>query len=97
MPLTSRDLKQISDVVERKLEEKLEEKLEQKLEEKLDEKLEEKFSQFKDELYTKIDPVLEEVMANRDERTIISHHVSDHGDRLDDHEKRIQRLETSQS
>jgi|GEM_PF-6707021 len=54
MPLTSRDLKQISDVVERKLEEKLEEKLEQKLEEKLDEKLEEKFSQFKDELYTKI-------------------------------------------
>lgn len=89
MPLTSRDLKQISDVVERKLEEKLEEKL--------DEKLEEKFSQFRDELYTKIDPVLEEVMANRDERTIISHHVSDHGDRLDDHEKRIQRLETSQS
>ncbi len=79
MALTKSDLVEIENIVDRKLEEKLEEKL----------------SQFRSDLYNKIDPILKEIVDSRDERVIVSHRISEHGDRLEDHEKRIGKLEAS--
>ena len=46
------------------------------------ETLKETFAKFRSEFFEKIDPVLKEVLASREEREIISHRVSDHEDRI---------------
>ena len=39
--------------------------------------------QFKSDFFDKIDPVLKEIMDNREERTILAHRQSDHTDRIE--------------
>jgi hypothetical protein len=46
------------------------------------EDLTEGLSSFKSELFEKIDPILKEVVASREERVIIDHKISDHEDRI---------------
>ena len=40
------------------------------------------FEKFRSEFFEKIDPILKEVLASREEREIINHRVSDHEDRI---------------
>lgn len=39
--------------------------------------------EFKSELFDKIDPILKEVVDGRDERTILTHKLSNHEDRIE--------------
>lgn len=55
--------------------------IEEIVEEKLEEKI--KILPTKDEFFSKMDEVMGELATIRDEQTIISHQVSDHGDRLE--------------
>ena len=52
-------------------------------------KFERKIDEVKNDFYNKIDPILKEVVANQEERTILSHHVSDHEDRIMNIEKKF--------
>lgn len=47
----------------------------------------------KDEFYTKMDEVMGELKAIREEQILISGKVSDHTDELEDHDERIKRME----
>ena len=47
----------------------------------------EDLQQFKSDFFDKIDPVLKEIMDNREERTILAHRQSDHTDRIEVLEK----------
>lgn len=63
----------------------LEQKLDQKLEEKLGENFEQRFRNMptKDEFYEKMDEVMGEPRALRDEVTILGHRGSEHADRIE--------------
>jgi len=52
-------------------------------------------TKFKDEIIGHIDPVLKELTRMREEQAIIGHQMNEHGEKLEDHEKRISRLETA--
>ena len=54
--------------------------IDEKLDAKLDEKL--KYLPTKDEFYDKMDEVMGELKAIREEQTVQSHQLSDHEDRL---------------
>lgn len=57
-------------------------------------RLEAKISNELDKLYTRIDPILQEVLASREERTITANQIAELRDRVDEHEDRIKRVET---
>lgn len=61
----------------------------------VEEKVEIKTSQLptKDEFYGKMDEVMGELKAIREEQTVFSAKVSNHGDQLEDQEIRITKLE----
>lgn len=44
----------------------------------------------KSELINKLDSILKEVLASREEQTIVVHKVSEHGDRIENVEKKLQ-------
>jgi beta-lactamase superfamily II metal-dependent hydrolase len=48
-----------------------------------------KIVEVKNDFYNKIDPILKEVTASQEERTILSHRVSDHEDRIEKVEKKL--------
>jgi len=52
-------------------------------------KFERKIDEAKNDFYNKIDPILKEVLANQEERTILSHKVSDHEERIENVEKKF--------
>ncbi|OGM18120.1 hypothetical protein A2685_03200 [Candidatus Woesebacteria bacterium RIFCSPHIGHO2_01_FULL_37_10] len=52
-------------------------------------KFETKIVEIKSDFYDKIGPILKEVVANQEERTILSHSVSDHEDRIVNIEKKF--------
>ena len=54
-----------------------------------EQKFESKIVEVKGDFYNKIDPILKEVIANQEERTILSHRVSDHEDRIENIEKKF--------
>ena len=56
-------------------------------------KEETKYLPTKDEFYTKMDEVMGELKAIREEQTLITGRVSGHTDTLEDHETRIEKLE----
>lgn len=72
MTLSQKDLKLIGQIVD------------ERLDAKLDEKLDEKLSHLptKDEFYTKMDEVMGELQAMREELTIVNHRTSGHDDRI---------------
>lgn len=51
----------------------------------------------KDEFYEKMDEVVGEVRAMREEQTLIGQKLLDHSDQLESHEERISRLEKASS
>lgn len=75
----SEDLKAIKDLVEVTIDEKLDEKLDEKM----------KYLPTKDEFYGKMDAVMGELKAIREEVVVLGHQVSEHDDRID-------KLETDQ-
>lgn len=77
--LTQKDFDQIEEIIDLKLEEKLNEKLGD--------------LPSKDDFYEKMDEVMGEIKAMREEQTLIGNKLSDHSDQLEDHEQRISRFE----
>ena len=71
--LDSDDLKAIKDLIEVTVDEKLDEKLDAKL----------SHLPTKDEFYGKMDEVMGELKAIREELAVLGHQVSDHGDRIE--------------
>lgn len=71
--LDNDDLKAIKDLMEVTLDERLDEKLNERL----------GYLPTKDEFYLKMDEVMGELKAIREEQTVQSQHLSDHADRLD--------------
>jgi vacuolar-type H+-ATPase subunit E/Vma4 len=65
--------------------------IEELIEEKLDEKI--KHLPTKDEFYTRMDELIGEVKAMREEQRVITGKISEHTDTLEDHESRITSLE----
>lgn len=58
----------------------------------LERNIDEKNKKYRDDFLTDIDPILKEVLASREERTIIAHQVSELRDRVDEHEEKIKQL-----
>jgi hypothetical protein len=81
MSLTNNDLKLIKDVMKVTIDEELDVKLEEKLEEKI------KYLPNKEEFYEKMDEIVSELKAMRDEQTLLSHRV------YENHEPRIEKVE----
>ena len=51
------------------------------------------FSELQDRLFTKIDPILKEVLANREERSIMNYKLEKHSNTINSHSKKIKKLE----
>ena|SRR3990167_4520811 len=49
----------------------------------------EEMRKWRDDFYTKIDPILKEVKDSREERAILSHQVSDNSDRIEKLEEQV--------
>lgn len=81
MSLTTNDLKLIKEVMKVTIDEELEVKLEEKFNEKLGTMLS------KDDFYNKMDEVMGEIKAMREEHTLLSSRV------YDNHEPRIKQVE----
>lgn len=43
----------------------------------------EEFQKHRSELFDKLDAILKEVQAGREEQTLIAHHISEHEDRIE--------------
>ena len=52
-----------------------------------------KFLPTKDEFYSKMDELIGEIKASRQEHTAITGRLSEHSDTLDKHEKRLEKIE----
>ncbi|KKQ95970.1 MAG: hypothetical protein UV74_C0013G0574 [Candidatus Woesebacteria bacterium GW2011_GWB1_43_14] len=62
----------------------------------LQQEIHEEFQTWKSEFFDKIDPILKEVLDNREERTITNHRLNKHKEVLKNHNKRLHHLEASQ-
>jgi len=51
------------------------------------------FAKYKDETMTKLDEIADMLQKDDQERTILSYQVSEHTDQLEDHGRRIKKLE----
>lgn len=85
--LTKQDLLRIEDLFEKQLEVKLEEKFKEKL----------KFLPTKHEFYAKMDEVMFELKAIREEQELITGRNREVTDTLENHEIRIKKLESPSS
>ena len=54
-----------------------------------EQKFEAKITEFKDEFFTKIDPILKEAVASREEREILSQHSKNQTDRIEKIENKL--------
>jgi len=55
-----------------------------------DEKIHQQLTQFRSDIFDKLDLVIGELKTNREEREIIAHQVTDHEDRLETIETQLQ-------
>ena len=78
MALTKGDKRFISETIDQRLDLKLGEQ---------EEKFEAKITEFKDEFYTKIDPILKEVVASREDRVLAAEQHRRNEDRIEKLEK----------
>jgi len=102
MSLTKKDLQAIAELVDNsisknnlKLDKKfraLEIKNQIGIENIVDE-ISQQMQDWRSDFYDKIDPVLKEVQSSFEERAINAHRISEHEDKLENHEKRISNLE----
>jgi len=58
-------------------------------------KINEKSKKYRDEILTKMDAVMKELEAMREENALGTHHTSELWGKVDNHEKRITKLETT--
>ena len=63
--------------------------------EDIKEEIRQEFQFWRSEFYDRIDPILKEVQASREERVIINHRLEKHDNMLKNHQIRLHRLETS--
>lgn len=70
MALSNQDKKDIKQIVERQVDDN-------------NQKIEQMFIKFRSDFYDKIDPILKEVVASREERTIVAEKLSNHEDRIE--------------
>ena len=90
MALTKKDWQEIDKrfaVIDKRFEQvdKRFEQLDRKFESRLEDFREDIlniFDKFRSDLFDRIDPILKEVLASREEREIVSHRLSDHEDRI---------------
>lgn len=66
-------------------------------ERRIEEKMEEKLVNFRDKILNSIDKVMGELQAMREENTIGTYHTRELRGTVEDHEKRIAKLETPQT
>ena len=59
------------------------------------EEVDENAKKYRDQILTRLDGVMNELETRRDERDLETHQYSELKDQVDDHEKRIARIETS--
>jgi DNA repair exonuclease SbcCD ATPase subunit len=85
--LTKSDLLKVEDLIDRKLDEKLEKKFEEKL----------KYLPSKVEFYEKMDEVMGELKAIREQQELITGRDSEVRETLEDHEERLTKLESTSS
>lgn len=76
MALSDEDLKNIKNLVEVTFDEKLDVVLDRKLEERLS------HLPNKEEFYAKMDEIMGELKAIREEQAVVSHQISNHEDRI---------------
>lgn len=79
-------------------EERMDVKIDAKMELKFNSfqgKIEQMLITFRSEIFSKIDSFVKEIRNSHEERAIVSNQVSDLRDRVDEHEVRIQKLETT--
>ena len=86
--LTKTDLQQIDNLIKSRI---------LPLEESFDEKLEKKLTEFKSEILDAVDAVMGEIIKSREEQILASSKLSEHSDKLENHEDRIGKLETNPS
>jgi len=84
MALTNNDLKLIKSVMKVTVDEELDVKLEEKLNEKIGR------LPTKDDFFGKMDEVMAELKIIREEQPLQSHHLSDHEDRIEKIENKLQ-------
>lgn len=82
MALTQSDKEFIEQTIDQKLDKKLTLRLDEQ-----EQKFETKLTEFRDDFYTKIDPILKEVTASREERTIAAEQHRRNQDRIEKLEK----------
>ncbi|OGM76548.1 hypothetical protein A2210_02740 [Candidatus Woesebacteria bacterium RIFOXYA1_FULL_40_18] len=80
MALTKSDKVWVKDLLNNTLENALD---------RQEQKFEAKIVEVKDDFYNKIDPILKEVVASREERTILSQHSKEQADRIEKVEKKL--------
>lgn len=73
----------------------LERRLNKYLDKKLDIKLDSTFRKYRDDVLTKMDGVMKELETKRDESSLGTYQTRELRERVDNHEKRIKKLETS--
>ena len=78
MTLTKNDLKQIGNMIDNRLDLRFENQKEE---------IEQIMTKFRSDMFTKIDPILKEVLTAREERPIMVHRQEDHEDRIEVLEK----------
>lgn len=79
------------DLIDRRIDKKLmaqDARLNKKLD-SLEDRFEKKLYEFRNDFFEKIDPILKEVLASREERSIIFHHVSELRTRVEKIEKHL--------
>ena len=54
-----------------------------------EEKYEKKLEEFKSEFFDRVDPILKEVVASREERTIMAHYITELRERVEKIEKQL--------
>lgn len=69
--------------------------LEERLGKIFDKKLDETFRQYRDDVLTKMDGVMKELDTKREESSLGTYQTRELRERVDNHEKRIKKLETS--
>ena len=87
MTITDEDVKKLKKTFTTKDDLK---KLENRIDYKFDDfeiKIEDKLTQFRSDIFDKLDGVLKEILASREEQEINAHRLSDHEDRIEKLEK----------
>lgn len=94
------EITEAMDILQKDLQSRIEDsetRLEARLNESMDNKLDSKIGQLRSDIFEKLDEISGDIKTFQEEHTVLSMHSSEHYDKLEDHEKRITKLEISSS